>query len=68
LERVGMADVVAYRTELDSLQALVAQAAPGDVVGLMCHAQGDEVRDWLLESGATQDTPLVLAEKVRTAR
>ncbi|MFZ2503414.1 MAG: Mur ligase family protein, partial [Nocardioides sp.] len=38
LERVGMADVVAYRTELESLQALVAQAAPGDVVGLMCHA------------------------------
>ena len=38
-ERVGVPDVPAYATEVDGLAALVGQADPGDVVGLMCHAE-----------------------------
>ena len=41
-ERVGVTDVVAYPTEVDGLAALVEQAEPGDVVGLMCHAEREE--------------------------
>ena len=56
-ERVGVTDIEAYPTELESLQALVAIAEPGDVVGLMCHAQRQEVYDWLDEQGATAGQP-----------
>jgi cyanophycin synthetase len=66
--RVGVADVPSYPTELACLQALVGQAAPGDVVGLMCHAERDEVYAWLAAQGATADGPEVLAAKVRSAR
>ena len=65
LERVGMTDVPAYDTEVESLAALVAQAADGDVVGLMCHAQFDQVGEWLAEHGATGDDPETLGRKVR---
>jgi cyanophycin synthetase len=64
-ERVGVTDVAAYPTEVDSLAALVAQARPGDVVGLMCHAQRQEAYDWIAEHGGTTDSPHRLAEKVR---
>ena len=67
LERVGMTEVTAYPTEVESLAALVAQADPGDVVGLMCHAQGEEVRTWLDEHGASPDTPERLAAKTAAA-
>jgi len=66
--RVGVADVPSYPTELGSLEALVAQAAPGDAVGLMCHAERDEVLAWLAEQGAEPDTPAVLRDKVSRAR
>ncbi len=66
-ERVGMTDIAAYPTELESLQALVAIAEPGDVVGLMCHAQRPEVYAWLEEQGATPDTPVELKTKVYRA-
>jgi cyanophycin synthetase len=56
-ERVGVTDIESYPTELASLQALVGQAEPGDVVGLMCHAERQEVYDWLAEQGATPDGP-----------
>jgi len=62
--RVGVTDVPSYPTELASLQALVAAAEPGDAVGLMCHAERDEVQAWLTGQGATPDTPAVLREKV----
>ncbi|HET6166940.1 MAG TPA: Mur ligase family protein [Marmoricola sp.] len=62
--RVGVTDVPSYPTELASLQALVASATPGDAVGLMCHAERDEVRAWLLDEGATPDSPAVLRQKV----
>jgi cyanophycin synthetase len=67
-ERVGMTDVAAYPTEVDCLAALVAEARPGDVVGLMCHAQREEVYTWITEQGGAGDSPERLAEKVRAAR
>jgi cyanophycin synthetase len=66
--RVGVADVPSYPTELASLQALVDQAGPGDVVGLMCHAERDEVQAWIAARGGTADSPDVLRDKVRRAR
>ena len=63
-ERVGMTDITAHPTELDSLRALVDLAEPGDVVGLMCHAERQQVYDWLAEQGATPDTPEQLRAKV----
>src|SRR6195952_2732159 len=56
-ERVGVSDIETYPTELASLQALVEQAEPGDVVGLMCHAERQEVYDWLAGQGAKPDGP-----------
>jgi cyanophycin synthetase len=67
-ERVGVTDVAAYATEVDCLAALVDQAHPGDVVGLMCHAQRQGAYDWIAEHGGTADTPQRLGEKVREAR
>jgi cyanophycin synthetase len=67
-ERVGVTHVPAYPTEVDCLAALVGQALPGDVVGLMCHAEQQEVYAWLAEHGATVDDPSTLAEKVRAAQ
>jgi cyanophycin synthetase len=66
-ERVGVTDIEAYPTELASLQALVAIAEPGDVVGLMCHAERQQVYDWLAENGATPDTHQQLRSKVDRA-
>ena len=67
-ERVGVTDVAAYPTEVDCLAALVERAGPGDVVGLMCHAQRQEAYDWIAVHGASTDTPERLGEKVRAAR
>jgi len=67
-ERVGVVDAPAYDTEIDCLDALVEQARAGDAIGLMCHAQRDEVYAWLAEHGATADSPEVLREKVRAAQ
>jgi cyanophycin synthetase len=66
--RVGVTDLPSYPSELDALQALVAQAAPGDVVALMCHEQRQAVYDWLAGDGFTPDTPETLRDKVRAAR
>ena len=46
---------------------LVAQAQPGDVVGLMCHAQREEAYEWIAEHGGKPDSPEALAAKVRAA-
>jgi cyanophycin synthetase len=61
-------DVDAYPTEVDALAALVERARPGDVVGLMCHAERQAVYDWLAAHGGTPDGPHRLAGKVRAAR
>jgi cyanophycin synthetase len=37
------------------------------VVGLMCHAQRQEVYDWLAAHGFVADTPETLRDKVRRA-
>ena len=65
--RVGVTDVPSYPTEVDALEALVDQAGPGDVVGLMCHEDRQGVYDWLAGRGFTSDTPETLREKVRAA-
>jgi cyanophycin synthetase len=52
---------------VDGLAALVRQAEPGDVVGLMCHAEREAVYQWIAEHGGTSDGPEELAAKVRTA-
>ncbi len=66
-ERVGVTDVVAYGSEVEGLAGLVEQAKPGDVVGLMCHADRDGVYAWIAEHGGTPDSPETLREKVLTA-
>lgn len=66
-ERVGVTGVPAYPTEVAVLSALVGQALPGDVVGLMCHAERQECYDWIAEHGGTPDTNQTLAAKVRAA-
>jgi hypothetical protein len=43
-------------------------AEPGDVVGLMCHADRQGVYDWIAGRGGTADSPETLGEKVRAAR
>jgi cyanophycin synthetase len=63
-QRVGVTGIQAYPTELASLQALLDLAEPGDVVGLMCHAERQEVYDWLAAQGATADSPEQLRVKV----
>jgi cyanophycin synthetase len=67
-ERVGVTGIPAYPTEVACLSALVGQALPGDVVGLMCHAEREEVYDWIAASGGTPDSPEDLARKVRAAQ
>ena len=66
--RVGVHDVPSYATEVAGLEALVAQAADGDVVGLMCHEDRQGVYAWLAEHGFVADTPETLRDKVRAAR
>jgi cyanophycin synthetase len=66
-DRVGVTGVPAYPTEVACLSALVGQALPGDVVGLMCHAERQAVYDWIAGHGGTPDLPETLAAKVRTA-
>ena len=67
-ERVGVTGVPAYPTELASLSALVGQALPGDVVGLMCHAERQECYDWIAAQGGTPADDVTLASWVRAAR
>jgi cyanophycin synthetase len=65
--RVGVSDVTSYDTEVECLAGLVRAARPGDVVGLMCHAQRQEVYDWIAAHGGTADGPEQLGQKVRAA-
>ena len=65
---VGVHDVPAYPTELAALQTVVGQAGPADVIGVMCHAEREDLDLWLRESGATIDGPDELKRKVLAAR
>jgi cyanophycin synthetase len=60
-------DVTTYDTEVDCLAGLLSRSGPGDVVGLMCHAQRQEVYDWIAAHGGSSDDPARLAHKVRAA-
>jgi cyanophycin synthetase len=64
---VGVHHVPAYPDELAALQAVTQQASPADVVGLMCHAEREEVDRWLRQQGATIDGPDELRRKVLAA-
>jgi cyanophycin synthetase len=64
---VGVHDVPSHPTELAGLQALVAEASPGDVVGVMCHAERAEIDSWLTGAGATTDGPEEIRAKVLRA-
>ena len=66
-ERVGVTEIASYPTEVAGLAALVEQAEPGDVVGLMCHAEREAVYAWIAERGGTADSPGTLSDKVRAA-
>jgi len=65
--RVGVHHLASYPSEVDALAALVAQAKPGDVVGLMCHDDRQGCYDWIAAQGGTVDDPETLREKVRLA-
>lgn len=65
---VGVRDVPAYASELEGLQALLADAAGGDVVGLMCHQDRVAVDAWLHEQGGSVDDPEAVRAKVLVAR
>ncbi len=65
--RVGVTDIVSYPTEVAGLEGLVSGAHPGDVVGLMCHAEREEVYDWIASHGGVADSPETLRDKVRAA-
>ena len=67
-ERVGVTDIDSYPDEVSVLAALVERAEPGDVIGLMCHADRAGCYAWLAEHGATADSPQTLRDKVRAAR
>jgi cyanophycin synthetase len=66
-ERVGVTDITSYDTEVECLEGLLAGARPGDVIGLMCHAQRQAVYAWIEDHGGTPDSPEVLRAKVRAA-
>jgi cyanophycin synthetase len=61
-------DIDTHTTEVACLAALVERAEPGDVVGLMCHAERQEAYDWIAAHGGTPDSPEVLSQKVRAAQ
>ena len=65
---VGVVDVPVHPTELAGLQALLDESSPGDVVGVMCHAERTEVDGWLRSSGATLDGPDQVRDKVLAAQ
>ncbi|MGZ4591894.1 MAG: Mur ligase, partial [Actinomycetes bacterium] len=64
---VGVFDVPDHPTELAALQALVDEAGPCDVLGVMCHAERADLDRWLREQGATVDGPDEIRNKVLVA-
>jgi cyanophycin synthetase len=64
---VGVEDVPSYDTELQALQALMAQSRPHDVVAVMCHQDRPLVEEWLRSQGATADDAPTIRRKVLAA-
>jgi cyanophycin synthetase len=65
---VGVTDVPVHPTELAALQALAAEAAPGDVCALMAPAERDELLAWLGDRGARLLDPDELRARVLALR
>jgi cyanophycin synthetase len=65
---VGVTDVPVHPTELAALQALAAEAAPGDVCALMAPAERDEILAWLRGQGARLLGPDELRARVLALR
>jgi cyanophycin synthetase len=65
---VGVTDVPVHPTELAGLQALAAEAAPGDVCALMAPAERDEILAWLRDRGARLLDPDELRARVLARR
>ena len=68
LVRSGVLDVESHRTETGALSALLAAAADGDVVALMCHAERPAVERLLRDLGASADDSRAVRRKVVAAR
>jgi cyanophycin synthetase len=68
LQRAGVPDVASFRTEIDGLRALVAEAHGGDVVAIMCHSEREAIYAWLADVGAVADAPAAIRRKVIAAR
>ena len=64
---VGVTDVPSYRTELEAVQAILAEAGSGDVVGVMCHAERGPIGSWLTSEGAVVEAPEGIRAKVLRA-
>jgi cyanophycin synthetase len=64
---VGVRDVPDFDTELEALQALLAQSRPGDVVAVMCHQDRLLVEEWLGSQGATPDDAATVRRKAMAA-
>ncbi len=65
---VGVDHVPDHPTELAALRALLDQSGPGDVVGVMCHAEQAEIDVWLRGGGGRVDGPAEIRDKVLKAR
>jgi len=65
---VGVGGLGEEPTELAALAVLVGRSSPGDVVGVMCHAERAEIDEWLRARGATPDGPAQVRAKVLAAR
>ncbi len=65
--RVGVGPMPSYPSEGDGLQALLADARPGDVVAVMTHQDRAGLDAWLRAQGATVDGADELRGKVVAA-
>ncbi|REF31101.1 tetratricopeptide repeat protein [Calidifontibacter indicus] len=68
LSRVGATSLSSSPTELEGLQALLADAHDGDVLAMMTHESRAQLHDWLLARGGGEDSPEAVRHKVIRAR
>lgn len=64
LARAGQEPLAVVHGEVQCLEALFAEAQPGDVVAMMTHEDRAQAKQWLAARGATPDTPELLRAKV----
>ncbi len=68
LANVGAVPAGSSPTELEALQTLVGNASDGDVVAIMCHAEREQISQWLHERGAHPDIARDIRRKVVASR